>query len=56
MESLRKNKPWQVGGIGNQNEFGKQYRQGNRVYNGCGVSPTLTAQPLGNMGGTQLYS
>ena len=37
-------------GFGDVN-FGKQYRQGNRVYDGDSVAMCLTAQPLGNAGG-----
>lgn len=44
------NKPKLVGGFGEIN-FGKQYRQGNRVYDGEGIAMCLTAQPLGNLGG-----
>lgn len=43
-------KPTLVGGIGNIN-FGKQYRQGNRVYDSKAIAMCLTAQPLGNTGG-----
>lgn len=43
-------KPKLVGGFGEIN-FGKQYRQGNRVYDGEGIAMCLTAQPLGNLGG-----
>ena len=42
--------PKLIGGIGEIN-FGKQYRQGNRVYDGNGIAMALTAQPLGNTGG-----
>ena len=42
--------PKLIGGIGEIN-FGKQYRQGNRVYDAEGVGMALTAQPLGNTGG-----
>ena len=42
--------PKLVGGIGEMN-FGKQYRQGNRVYDSNSIAMCLTAQPLGNMGG-----
>lgn len=31
--------------------FGKQFRQGNRVYDSDHVAMCLTAQPLGNAGG-----
>lgn len=47
---MTENKPILVGGFGEIN-FGKQYRQGNRVYNSENVAMALTAQPLGNMGG-----
>lgn len=39
----------QIGGIG-ERKFGKQYRQGDRVYDANGVAACLTAQPLGNTG------
>lgn len=42
--------PKLVGGLGEIN-FGKQYRQGNRVYDSESVAMCLTAQPLGNTGG-----
>ena len=42
--------PKLVGGFGEIN-FGKQYRQGNRVYDSEGIAMCLTAQPLGNTGG-----
>ena len=38
------------GGVGEIN-FGKQYRQGNRVYDGADTAMALTASPLGNAGG-----
>lgn len=43
-------KPVLVGGIGKKN-FGKQYRQGNRVYDSNGIAMALTASPVGNTGG-----
>ena len=43
-------KPKLVGGIGKIN-FGKQYRQGNRVYDSDEIAMCLTAQPVGNAGG-----
>ena len=43
-------KPVLVGGVGEIN-FGKQYRQGNRVYDSNAIAMCLTAQPLGNAGG-----
>ncbi len=42
--------PILVGGIG-EHDFGKQNRQGDRVYSSSGVACALTAQPLGNAGG-----
>lgn len=45
-----------VGGIG-ENNFGKQYRQGNRVYDANHIAMCLTAQPVGNAGGySYLYA
>lgn len=43
-------KPRLLGGFGSTN-FGKQYRQGNRVYDSESIAMALTAQPLGNEGG-----
>lgn len=44
-------KPNLVGGIGEKN-FGKQYRQGNRIYDGTeSIDMCLNAQPVGNAGG-----
>ena len=49
------NDPILLGGFGGIN-FGKQYRQGNRVYASWETAMALTAQPLGNTGGyTYLY-
>lgn len=42
--------PILVGGFGEIN-FGKQYRQGNRIYDSEAVAMALNAQPVGNMGG-----
>lgn len=42
--------PELVGGIGEIN-FGKQYRQGNRVYSSDKTAMCLMAQPVGNSGG-----
>ena len=54
--NMNKNNPTLVGGIGEIN-FGKQYRQGNRVYNSDNIAMCLTANPLGNTGGySYLYS
>lgn len=45
-----------VGGIGEKN-FGKQYRQGNRVYDSNEIAMALNAQPVGNTGGySYLYA
>jgi len=45
-----------VGGIGDKN-FGKQFRQGNRIYDGNKNATALSAQPVGNAGGdTNLYT
>jgi len=43
-------KPILVGGFGEIN-FGKQYRQGNRVYDSRSIAMALNAQPVGNLGG-----
>lgn len=42
--------PKLVGGIGEKN-WGKQYRQGNRVYDSEAVAMALNASPVGNTGG-----
>lgn len=48
-------KPMCLGGFGEKN-FGKQYREGNRVYDSRGVATALKASSVGNMGGsTNLY-
>ena len=44
------NIPVLVGGFGEIN-FGKQYRQGNRVYDSRAVAMALNASPVGNVGG-----
>lgn len=44
------NAPKLLGGIGPIN-FGKQWRQGNRVYDSDSIGMALTASPLGNAGG-----
>jgi DNA (cytosine-5)-methyltransferase 1 len=48
--TLVPDEPKLVGGIGELN-FGKQFRQGNRVYDSESVAMRLTAQPVGNTGG-----
>ncbi len=48
--------PKLVGGIGEKN-FGKQYRQGNRIYDSDEIAMALNAQPIGNAGGySYLYA
>lgn len=48
--------PRLIGGIGEKN-FGKQYRQGNRVYDANAVAMALGASPVGNAGGhSYLYA
>ncbi len=48
--------PKLVGGVGDIN-FGKQYRQGNRVYDSESTAMCLLSQPLGNTGGNSyLYA
>ena len=42
--------PKLVGGIGEIN-FGKQYRQGNRIYDSNHISMCLLSSPVGNTGG-----
>ena len=45
-----------LGGIGEIN-FGKQFRQGNRVYDSNAVGMCLLSQPVGNNGGNSyLYA
>ena len=45
-----------IGGIGEIN-FGKQFRQGNRVYDVNGIAMALLSQPVGNAGGhSYLYA
>lgn len=47
---MSENKPILVGGIGEIN-FGKQFRQGNRVYDSNNIAMCLMAEPVGNTGG-----
>src|SRR5574344_1712410 len=47
---MSENKPILVGGIGEIN-FGKQFRQGNRIYDSENIAMCLMAQPVGNTGG-----
>ena len=49
-------KPILVGGIGEIN-YGKQYRQGNRIYDADSIAMACLASPVGNAGGfSYLYS
>ena len=43
-------KPRLMGGIGEIN-FGKQYRQGNRIYDAAKIAMCVLTQPVGNTGG-----
>lgn len=48
--------PYLIGGIGETN-FGKQFRQGNRVYSSDATAMCLNSHPVGNTGGNSyLYS
>jgi DNA (cytosine-5)-methyltransferase 1 len=47
---MNKDKPILVGGIGEIN-FGKQFRQGNRIYDSENIAMCLMSQPVGNAGG-----
>lgn len=48
--------PVMVGGIGEIN-FGKQYRQGNRIYDANSIAMALLSSPVGNAGGySYLYA
>lgn len=50
-------KPLLLGGVGKENEFGTQYRQGNRVYSSNACAMALNSQPVGNAGGNSyLYN
>lgn len=42
--------PELIGGLGKIN-FGKQYRQGNRVYDSNSIAMCVLSQPVGNTGG-----
>ena len=43
-------KPVLIGGFGEMN-FGKQYRQGNRIYSSNALAMALNSSPVGNTGG-----
>ena len=50
-------KPLLLGGVGKENEFGSQYRQGNRVYSSDACAMALNSQPVRNAGGNSyLYN
>lgn len=56
-DNLLLEKPLLLGGIGKENEFGTQYRQGNRVYSSDACTMALNSQPVGNAGGNSyLYN
>ena len=46
--------PILVGGLGEIN-YGKQYRQGNRVYDSRAIAMCLMSQPVGSTGGGKLF-
>lgn len=50
MEEKIKDKPTLIGGLGEIN-FGKQYRQGNRIYDSRHIAMCINSQPVGNAGG-----
>lgn len=50
MSACGEHKPVLVGGIGEIN-FGKQFRQGNRVYDADAIAMCSLSQPVGNAGG-----
>lgn len=47
---MNNSKPKLIGGFGDIN-FGKQYRQGNRIYDSNEIAMCINASPLGNAGG-----
>lgn len=56
VQILETNKPKLIGGVGEIN-FGKQYRQGNRIYDSAHIAMCLLSQPVGNAGGNSyLYA
>ena len=50
VKDLRTIEPRLLGGFGERN-FGKQFRQGNRVYDSAEIAVALCAHPVGNVGG-----
>lgn len=56
-DNLLLEKPLLLGGVGKENEFGSQYRQGNRVYSSDACAMALNSQLVGNAGGNSyLYN
>lgn len=56
-DNLLLEKPLLLGDVGKENEFGSQYRQGNRVYSSNACAMALNSQPVGNAGGNSyLYN
>lgn len=49
-ENYQTDKPQLVGGFGDKN-FGTQFRQGNRVYDGDCIAMCIASNPVGNIGG-----
>ena len=55
-DSICQMKPEVIGGVGEMN-FGKQYREGNRIYDGSKIATALKASNVGNAAGaTNLYA
>lgn len=50
MNRVNNKQPILLTGFGNKN-FGKQYRQGNRVYSSDSIAMCLTSSPVGHIGG-----
>lgn len=56
LDSACGDKPVLLGGVGEIN-FGKQYRQGNRIYDSNHIAMCVLSQPVGNAGGySYLYA
>lgn len=47
---MTNNEPYLIGGFGELN-FGRQYRQGNRVYSADYIAMAILAEPVGSTGG-----
>lgn len=52
--TIVKDEPEVIGGVGEPNEFGKQFRQGNRIYSAEAVSPALQTNNGNASGGSVL--